>query len=124
MSKKMFIPLGTMVPCVGLPVEVDLGDIHPWSGSLKNAKQMVIEGKSPSLFVFVENSAELSRLASDLKQMWDEKVTFWLFYPKKPHLNTDLGRDSTDQQMKVLGMSGSRQVGVDGLWSCLYYKAK
>jgi hypothetical protein len=124
LSKKMFIPLGTMVPCVGLPVEVDLGDIHPWSGSLKNAKQMVIEGKSPSLFVFVENSAELSRLASDLKQMWDEKVTFWLFYPKKPHLNTDLGRDSTDQQMKVLGMSGSRQVGVDGLWSCLYYKAK
>jgi hypothetical protein len=120
----MFIPLGTMVPCVGLPVEVDLGDIHPWSGSLKNAKQMVIEGKSPSLFVFVENSAELSRLASDLKQMWDEKVTFWLFYPKKPHLNTDLGRDSTDQQMKLLGMSGSRQVGVDSLWSCLYYKAK
>ncbi len=124
LSKKMFIPLGTMVPCVGLPVEVDLGDIHPWSGSLKNAKQMVIEGKSPSLFVFVENSAELSRLASDLKQMWDEKVTFWLFYPKKPHLNTDLGRDSTDQQMKLFGMSGSRQVGVDSLWSCLYYKAK
>ena len=124
MAEKMFIPQGVMVPCVGLPVDVDLGDIHPWSGSLKNARQMVTEGKSPSLFMFVENSNQLEKVTEGLKELWEQKITFWLFYPKKPHLNTDLGRDSLYKQMKLAGMSGSRQVGIDNNWSCLYYKAK
>jgi hypothetical protein len=124
LAEKMFIPQGVMVPCVGLPVDVDLGDIHPWSGSLKNARQMVIEGKSPSLFMFVENSKQLEKVTEGLKELWEQKVTFWLFYPKKPHLNTDLGRDSLYKQMKLAGMSGSRQVGIDNNWSCLYFKAK
>jgi len=124
LAEKMFIPQGVMVPCVGLPVDVDLGDIHPWSGSLKNARQMVTEGKSPSLFMFVENSNQLEKVTEGLKELWEQKITFWLFYPKKPHLNTDLGRDSLYKQMKLAGMSGSRQVGIDNNWSCLYYKAK
>ena len=113
-----------MVPCVGLPVDVNLDDVHPWSGSLRNARQMVQEGKSPSMFVFVENSKQLEQLTDDLYQLWEQKVTFWLFYPKKPHLNTDLGRDGLYKQMKLAGMSGTRQVGIDDKWSCLYYKAK
>jgi len=124
LAEKMFIPKGVMVPCVGLPVDVNLDDVHPWSGSLRNARQMVQEGKSPSMFVFVENSKQLEKLTDDLYQLWEQKVTFWLFYPKKPHLNTDLGRDSLYKQMKLAGMSGTRQVGIDDKWSCLYYKAK
>lgn len=124
LAKKMFVPDGVLVPCVGLPVEIDLGDIHPWSGSLKNAKQMVLEGKSPSLFVFVENTIQLGKLSEELQALWEQKVTFWLFYPKKPHLNTDLGRDIVWQKMKQIGLSGSRQVGIDSNWSCLYFKAK
>jgi hypothetical protein len=124
LAEKMFIPKGVMVPCVGLPVDVNLDDVHPWSGALKHAKQMVLEGKSPSMFVFVENSKQLEKLTDDLQELWGQKVTFWLFYPKKPHLNTDLGRDSLYKQMKLAGMSGTRQVGIDDKWSCLYYKAK
>jgi len=124
LAEKMFIPKSVMVPCVGLPVDVNLDDVHPWSGTLKHAKQMVLEGKSPSMFVFVENSKQLENLTDDLQELWEQKVTFWLFYPKKPHLNTDLGRDSLYKQMKLAGMSGTRQVGIDDKWSCLYYKAK
>lgn len=124
MAKKMFIEESTLVPCVGLPTEVDLGDVHPWSASLEAARAMVSEGKSPSMFVFVENQAQLEALTVDLLECWSSKQTFWLFYPKKPHLNTDLGRDKTFEIMKKSGMSGTRQVGVDSLWSCLYFKAK
>ena len=124
LAEKMFIPKGVLVPCVGLPVDVNLDDVHPWSGTLKNARQMVLEGKSPSMFVFVENSKQLEKLTDALHELWEQRVTFWLFYPKKPHLNTDLGRDSLYKQMKLAGMSGTRQVGIDDNWSCLYYKAK
>lgn len=124
LAKKMFIEGPVLVPCVGLPVDVDLGDIHPWSGSLKAAKAMVSEGKSPSMFVFVESQSQLESLTVELLECWNQKLTFWLFYPKKPHLNTDLGRDKTYEVMKKAGMSGTRQVGVDSLWSCLYFKAK
>lgn len=124
LAKKMFIPEGVLVPCVALPVEVNLDDIHPWAASMDSARQMVLEGKSPALFVFVEDSHQLNKLVPELVTLWSEKLTFWLFYPKKPHLNTDLGRDSLFLQMKQAGMSGTRQVGIDDLWSCLYFKAK
>ena len=124
LAKKMFIEGSVLVPCVGLPAEVDLGDIHPWSGSLEAARAMVSEGKSPSMFVFVENQAQLESITAALLECWNSRQTFWLFYPKKPHLNTDLGRDKTYEIMKKAGMSGTRQVGVDSLWSCLYFKAK
>lgn len=124
LAKKMFIPEDVMVPCVGLPLEVNLEDIHPWSVSFDSARQMVQEGKSPAMFVFVENSEQLSKIMPTLLELWSQKITFWLFYPKKPHLNTDLGRDSLYKQMKLAGMSGTRQVGIDQFWSCLYFKAK
>ena len=124
LAKKMFIESSVLVPCVGLPAEVDLGDIHPWCGSLDAARAMVSEGKSPSMFIFVENQAQLESISTELLECWNSKQTFWLFYPKKPHLDTDLGRDKTYEIMKKAGMSGTRQVGVDSLWSCLYFKAK
>lgn len=56
--------------------------------------------------------------------MWEDRAVFWLFYPKKPHLGTDLGRDRVSAVMNANGMKGTRQVGIDDLWSCLYFKAK
>lgn len=124
LAEKMFIPGGTLVPCVNLPADVDLGDINPWAVNFEGAAGLVAEGKSPSLFVFVETANELDALLPKLEELWSKKLTFWLFYPKKPHLNTDLGRDKTFEILKKVGLQGSRQVGVDQLWSCLYYKAK
>lgn len=122
LAKKMYLTDATVVPCVHLAADVDLGDISPWAATVENARQMVIDGKSNAIFVFVENSAQLSQQLGMLKSLWDEKITFWVFYPKKPHLNTDLGRDKTWELMQKEGMKGTRQVGVDSLWSCLYYK--
>jgi hypothetical protein len=85
---------------------------------------MVLDESAPSMFVFVENSTKLTKQLPKLKQLWDQRITFWLFYPKSPHLQTDLGRDKTWEIMKRQGMSGTRQVGIDQLWSCLYFKNK
>jgi hypothetical protein len=122
LAKKMYVPAGTQVPCVNLAADVDLDDIHPWAASLDAAAKMVQDGKSPSLFVFVENSSQLTKLTTKLNKLWNQKVSFWLFYPKAPHLGTDLGRDKTWEIMLKAGMKGTRQVGIDNLWSCLYFK--
>ena len=122
LSKKMFLADGIQVPCVNLPADVDLGDIHPWAASLEAAAELVAEGKSSALLCFVENSAQLEKAAVGLKKLWDRKLTFWVFYPKKPHLRTDLSRDLTWKIMRQAGMQGTRQVGIDQNWSCLYFK--
>jgi hypothetical protein len=122
LAKKMYIPAGTQVPCVNLASDVDLDDVHPWAASLDVASKMVQDGKSPSLFVFVESSSQLTKLSPKLSKLWNQKITFWIFYPKSPHLNTDLSRDKTWELMLKAGMSGTRQVGIDDLWSCLYFK--
>ena len=122
LSKKMFLADGIQVPCVNLPADVDLGDIHPWAASLEAAAELVAEGKSSALLYFVENSAQLEKAATDLKMLWDRKLTFWVFYPKKPHLGTDLSRDMTWKIMRQAGVQGTRQVGIDQNWSCLYFK--
>jgi hypothetical protein len=122
LSEKMYVPKGTQVPCVNLAADVELDDIIPWGVNFETASKMVKDGKAPSLFVFVENSKALEKIQPKLKKLWEQKVIFWIFYPKAPHLNTDLGRDETWEQMKKDGMRGSRQVGIDKLWSCLYYK--
>ena len=124
LAKKMYVADVAQVPCVNLAPDVDLGDIRPWAVSLGQASELVAEGKSPSMFVFVENSAQLKQLGSELRKAWDAGLGFWVFYPKKPHLDTDLGRDVTWKIMGELGMKGTRQVGVDSLWSCLYFKPK
>ena len=124
LAAKMYIKPDTQIPCVNLAADVDLDDINPWAANFETARKMVLEESAPSLFVFVENSAKLTKQLTKLKQLWDQKITFWLFYPKAPHLQTDLGRDKTWEIMKKQGMSGTRQVEIDQLWSCLYFKNK
>lgn len=122
LAAKMYIPEGIQVPCVHLPTDIDLAEIIPWAASYETAKQMVLDGRSPSLFFFVENSNHLNANLSKLLDLWDQKVNFWLFYPKKPYLGTDLSRDATWEQLKKHGPKGTRQVSIDDRWSCLYYK--
>lgn len=122
LASKMYVSDNATVPCLNLAPDVDLGDIHPWSANFATARQMVLDGKAASIFVFVENSSKLAKLQKQLSQLWQEQIPFWVFYPKKPHLNTDLGRDKTWELMQKLGMKGTRQVGVDSLWSCMYFK--
>jgi hypothetical protein len=86
------------------------------------AAELVAEGKSSALLYFVENSAQLEQATADLKMLWGRKLTFWVFYPKKPHLKTDLSRDVTWKIMRQAGLQGTRQVGIDENWSCLYFK--
>jgi hypothetical protein len=107
---------------VNLPFDVELDDLLPWGSDLETAKSMVKDGKVASFFVFAENSKQLKAHSQKLAKAWDEKVSFWVFYPKKPHLNTDLSRDETWKLMKQSGMSGTRQVAIGDNWSCLYYK--
>ena len=107
---------------MNLAADVDLGDIHPWAADLETAQKMVAEGSAPSLFYFVENSKQLEKKAAKLAKLWEQKVSFWLFYPKAPHLQTDLSRDNTWKLMKAAGMQGTRQVGIDKNWSCMYFK--
>lgn len=122
LSKKMFLAAGTQVPCVNLPVDIDLGDIHPWAVSLGAAAEMVEEGKSSAFLYFAENSQQLESVRDELKALWDKKISFWVFYPKKPHLDTDLSRDQTWKVLKQVGVQGTRQVGIDANWSCIYCK--
>jgi len=107
---------------VNLAADVELDDIHPWAVDLETAQNMVLEGKAPSLFYFVENSKQLEKRASKLAKLWDKKISFWLFYPKAPHLQTDLSRDKTWKLMKQHGLQGTRQVAIDAQWSCMYFK--
>jgi hypothetical protein len=122
LAKKMYVPAGTQVPCVNLVADVDLDDIHPWAASFDAASKMVLDGKSPSMFIFVESSGQLTKLVPKLSKLWNQKISFWVFYPKAPHLKTDLNRDKTWQLMLKAGMKGTRQVGIDELWSCMYFK--
>jgi hypothetical protein len=118
----MFIANGTQVPCVNLPADVNLDDIHPWAVPLDAAAELVTDGKASALLYFVENVAELEGAKAELAKLWQNRVAFWVFYPKKPHLETDLSRDVTWKIMKQAGMAGTRQVGIDAQWSCLYFK--
>jgi hypothetical protein len=118
----MFLNQGTQVPCVNLPADVDLGDIQPWATPLDIAVELVAEGRTSALLYFVENSIELQLASVKLKQLWDRQITFWLFYPKNKHLSTDLTSDLTWKIMRQSGAYGTRQVGIDENWSCMYFK--
>jgi hypothetical protein len=122
LAKKMYLTPGIQVPCVNLPFDLDFDDLLPWASDLETAKSMVKDGKVASFFVFAENSKQLKSQISKLASCWEDKVNFWVFYPKKPNLNTDLSRDVTWKLMREKGMSGTRQVAVGESWSCLYYK--
>ena len=122
LAKKMYVPEGSQVPCVNLAADVELDDIRPWAANFDAASKMVLDGKAPAMFVFVESSAQLSKLLPKLSKLWSQKISFWVFYPKATHLHTDLNRDKTWQLMLKEGMKGTRQVGIDQLWSCMYFK--
>ena len=118
----MYVSQGVQVPCVNLAADVDLDDIHPWASDYETAQKMVSEEKAPSLFYFVENSKQLEKDSPKLLTLWEQRLNFWVFYPKAPHLQTDLSRDVTWKIMKQKGMQGTRQVAIDDRWSCMYFK--
>lgn len=118
----MYLQAGIQIPCVNLPFEISLDDLTPWASDIETAKSMVKDGKVSSFFVFVENAKQLKAQSAKLAKCWEEKINFWVFYPKKPYLNTDLSRDETWKLMKQAGMNGTRQVAISEQWSCLYYK--
>ena len=118
----MYVSQGVQVPCVNLAADVDLDDIHPWASDYETAQKMVSEEKAPSLFYFVENSRQLEKESPKLLTLWEQRLNFWVFYPKAPHLQTDLSRDVTWKIMKQKGMQGTRQVAIDDRWSCMYFK--
>ncbi len=114
LAKKMFVKPQMIVRAVHLPADVNLDDVTiatdptSWDVTLW----------------FVASSQQLQRDLAELQAMWDNREVFWLFYPKRPHLDTDLGRDKVWALLNSGGIRGSRQVGIDDLWSCLYCKAK
>lgn len=114
LAKKMFIKPGMTVRAVNLPDDVNLDDV-PVDTELAAADVTLW---------FVVDSAQVEADAAELLRLWQAGEVFWLLYPKKPHLGTDLGRDKVHAMMAAKGMRGSRQVGIDDLWSCLYFKAK
>lgn len=110
----MYLKAETKVAVVNFPEGLDLDDIKP---NFKLAPE-----KADVVFWFVTNLEQLRDEVYKLSDLWGAQKTFWLFYPKKPHLNTDLGRDLTWITMGGFGMKGTRQVGINDQWSCLYFK--
>ena len=115
LAAKMFIKPETTVAAINLPSDVNLDDIVVGDGPADDADVVLW---------FVENSEALAAQIPLMKPRWDAQKIFWVFYPKKPHLGTDLGRDATWKQMGAARMRGTRQVGIDDLWSCMYFVNK
>ena len=119
---KMFLNAGDVVPCVGLTGDFEGTDLRLEAAEWPALKVAIGLQSIPAVFVFVASSTELSSQLNELFLLWDSRVNFWVFYPKKPHLNTDLGRDATWKIMRQAGMNGTRQIAVGDLWSCMYFK--
>lgn len=115
LAKKMYLKDTTKVAAVNLPGDVELDDV---TVNVTNASDADV------VLWFVKDSGQLAQDFAALEQLHQQGTTFWLFYPKKPHLDTDLNRDLTWQTMLGRGLKGTRQVGIDDLWSCIYYKAQ
>ena len=124
LSKKLFLAEGIQVPCVNLPVEVDLDDIHPWAVSLASAIELVSEGKSASFLYFVENSAQLKSVRDDLKAARKQKIDFWVCYLHKPFFGTDLSSDKVFRITKKVGLKGRAEEEVDHIWSAIYFSGR
>jgi len=121
-AKKMFLSPGQTVPCVGLPSGLVIDDLKLHASTFKElAKDLAATGSS-SAFVFVVSNKDLQEQGNELVKLWEQKQNFWLFYPKKPHLETDLSRDVSWMALKKLGIQGTRQVGISDQWSCMYCK--
>ena len=121
-AAKMFLQPGAVVPCIGLPRDFSQTDLKLEGTDWPTLKLAIGPQSIPAVFVFAANAAELNAQLNGLSLLWDSRVNFWVFYPKKPHLNTDLGRDATWKLMKQGGMNGTRQIAVGEIWSCMYFK--
>jgi hypothetical protein len=124
LSKKLFLAEGIQVPCVNLPAEVDLGDIHPWAASLSSAVELVGEGKSAAFLYFVENSTQLKSVRDELKAARKQKIDFWICYPQKPFFGTDLSSEKTLKLTKKVGLKGRVEEVIDDRWSAIYYTGR
>ena len=121
LCKKLSLAEGIQVPCVHLPAEVDLGDIHPWAASLEAAIELTSEGKSAAFLYFVENASQLKSIRDDLRTAYKHKVSFWLCFPRKPFFGTDLSSEKSLKLMKKAGMKGRREEMLDQRWACIYF---
>lgn len=121
LCKKLSLTEGTQVPCVHLPAEVDLGDIHPWAATLESAIEMTSEGKISAFLYFVENASQLKSIRDDLKTAYKAKVAFWLCFPRKPFFGTDLSSEKSLKLMKKAGMKGRREEILDQRWVGIYF---
>jgi len=121
LCKKLSLAEGIQVPCVHLPAEVDLQDIHPWAASLGAAIELASEGKSSAFLYFVENASQIKSVRDDLKTAYKDKVAFWLCYPLKPFFGTDLYGEKVLKLMKKSGMKGRREEILDERWACIYF---
>jgi hypothetical protein len=124
LSKKLFLAEGIQVPCVNLPAEVDLGDIHPWAASLAAAVELVGEGKSSAFLYFVENSIQLKSVRDELKAARKQKIDFWVCYPRKPFFGTDLSSERTLKLTKKVGLKGRAEEVIDDRWSAIYFTGR
>lgn len=122
LAKKMYLSEAPNVPCVNAPKDLNLDDIRCEDKSLLEAKKLVLSGEAKALFVFVHSAAELEKYLTDLSELWLNRGSFWVFYPKASAMPTDLSRDKTWKQMRQAGMMGTRQVSVGENWSCMYFK--
>jgi hypothetical protein len=124
LSKKLFLAEGIQVPCVNLPAEVDLGDIHPWAASLPAAVELVGEGKSAAFLFFVENSTQLKNVRDELKAVRKQKIDFWICYPRKPFFGTDLSSEKTLKLTKKVGLKGRAEEAIDDRWSAIHFTGR
>ena len=124
LSKKLFLAEGIQVPCVNLPAEAQLDDIHPWAASLSSAMELVSEGKSGAFLYFVENSDQLKSVRVELKAARKQKIAFWICYPRKPFFGTDLSSEKVLKLAKKVGLRGRAEEVIDDRWSCIYFSSR
>ena len=106
---------------MNLPAEANLGDVHPWAASLKAAAELVAEGKAPAFLCFVENSAQLKSIRKDLKAIRKQKIDFWIAYPQKPYLGTDLSSEKVHKLTHKVGLKGRVEEVIGIQWSAIYF---
>ncbi|MEY4409819.1 MAG: hypothetical protein RLZ99_292 [Actinomycetota bacterium] len=121
LTKKLFLAEGTQVPCVNLPMDVDLGDVHPWAASLAAAIELVADGKSPAFIYFAESASELKLFKDELKLAYKNKIGFWVAYVNNPAPEPELSRKKLLKRMKKAGLKARAEEVIDRNWSGLYF---
>ncbi len=104
-----------------LPIDVDLGDIHPWAASLTAAIELVGEGKAPSFIYFSDSSQELKHVSKDLKLAYKNKIPFWIAYPLSSANDNVTTEKKVLKRMKKLGVKSRAEEIIDRNWSGIYF---